>query len=328
MEVQQDRRQTVHATSGRGRGPHRPCAFANGLDASRRAPGNESSFSSTRSHLFATSMNARPASITRFAIFLSSIVKPSTASSTRMTTLRAIDRLGRAHDAEVLDALAPCPDAACRRCRRTARARSGHSITVVDRVARRAGLLEHDASAPRPSEPVEQARLARRSVGRPSRTAAPVVVLAYLRGVRAAARRCGRAGRRWPARACRRPRTAPPGRGRWNAAASASSAVGVDLVGDDQHGNAGAAQPTGERAVLLGDARLRVDDEQDEVGLPHRACRLGRARAPRRRWLLQVAGGVDQTEPPAAPGRLELHPVARDARACRARSPLAARTAG
>src|SRR5262249_2131040 len=80
---------------GGGRHPPAPCprgaetrsavACANGRICSPRSL-NVRSLSSTRSHLLAATAMARPASITRRAIRLSSEVSPSAASSTTTTT--------------------------------------------------------------------------------------------------------------------------------------------------------------------------------------------------------------------------------------------------
>ena len=116
-----------------------------------------SSLSSTRSHLLATSTSARPASITRFAIFLSSTVNPCSASITSIATCaRSIASVART----TLKYSTP----------RTlvARAHAGRideaDRTVgplhhrVDRVAGGAGFLEDDRAL-LTHEPVEQARL-------------------------------------------------------------------------------------------------------------------------------------------------------------------------
>ena len=48
----------------------------------------------------------------------------------------------------------------------------------------------------------------------------------------------------------------------------------VDLVDDDEHRCVERAQDIGDPGIFLGDADVRVDDEQDDVGVAHRALGL------------------------------------------------------
>ena len=84
----------------------------------------------------------------------------------------------------------------------------------------------------------------------------------------------------------------------------------VGLVGDQQERHGCLPQATRELGVFLGDPRPRVNDEQDHVGLVDRTLGLlaGERFDPPR--AVQVAGGVDQPERTAAPGRVQLDPVA------------------
>ena len=104
-------------------------------------------------------------------------------------------------------------------------------------------------------------------------------------------------------------------------------AIGIDLVRHDEHGHGGAPQPPGEHGVLLGDARMDVDDEQDQVGGRDRAVRL-LARERLDATGVQEARRVDEREPPAAPGRLQRHPVAGHPREVVRDRLAGARTAG
>ena len=91
------------------------------------------------------------------------------------------------------------------------------------------------------------------------------------------------------------------------------AAVVVGLVGHEEHGLAGPAQPLGDGGVLLGDPDGGVDEEQHGVGAPHALLHLaahlglevGAARHP--------AAGVDEQEGHAQPLGLDLLAVPGDA---------------
>ncbi len=89
----------------------------------------------------------------------------------------------------------------------------------------------------------------------------------------------------------------------------------VELVRDHEHVATGGAQDLGELLVPGRDSRLRVDDEEHEIGLLDRLPRLlGDLRPERPRVLAVDAPGVDQAERDAVPLAVELLPVSRDAR--------------
>ena len=89
----------------------------------------------------------------------------------------------------------------------------------------------------------------------------------------------------------------------------------VDLVRDHEHRLLRLAQDLRDLLVARRDPDLRVDDEEDEVGLRDRLARLVGDRARDRRLVGDVdAAGVDQQEALRAPLADELLAVARDAR--------------
>ena len=116
---------------------------------------------------------------------------------------------------------------------------------------------------------------------------------------------------------------------RYNAATSASSAAPSALFATTSTGTGLVAEASRERGVLLGDPRLRVDDQQDR-GRPRRShappARPASASTPRA--SVQVPGGVDQPERPPAPRRVRARSGRASRRACRARSLRACRTGG
>ena len=91
--------------------------------------------------------------------------------------------------------------------------------------------------------------------------------------------------------------------------------LALGFVGDEDDRLAGGAQHGGEMPVERRDAGARVDEEEADVGGPHR--RLGlhphAAGEALRRGLVE-AGGVDGGEAEAAEPRVALAPVAGDAR--------------
>ena len=95
-------------------------------------------------------------------------------------------------------------------------------------------------------------------------------------------------------------------------ACEAGAALG--LVGDEDHGLAGAAHHFGERPVGGQDADARIDDEEDDVGIADGGLGL-RAHAAEERFLggFFEAGRVDDAEFEVAETRLALAPVAGDA---------------
>ena len=88
--------------------------------------------------------------------------------------------------------------------------------------------------------------------------------------------------------------------------------LGVDLVRDHDHRHTGPAEPRRQHAVVLGDAGLGVDDQQDEVGARERLVGLAARERLDARRTVQVSGGVDEGEAAAAPHGVELDAIARD----------------
>ena len=88
--------------------------------------------------------------------------------------------------------------------------------------------------------------------------------------------------------------------------------VAVDLVRDHQHRNGRPAEAPSERRILLGDPRLHVHDQQDEVGLGGGAIGLVRHERLDPPSDACVAAGIDQGERPIAPRGLHLDTVAGD----------------
>ncbi len=92
------------------------------------------------------------------------------------------------------------------------------------------------------------------------------------------------------------------------------AAPGVGLVRDEEHGLSATAEQVGDVVLDRKDAALRVDDEQDHVGLPDRGLRLAAY------GRLHLAGlrvvespGVDERELAAAPLGGRVDAVARRA---------------
>ena len=78
--------------------------------------------------------------------------------------------------------------------------------------------------------------------------------------------------------------------------ASASCWLGVDLVGDDEHGPVRLAQQAGDAVVLLGHADGGVDHEQDHVGLRDGPLGLAAHLVVEPVAGRQPAAGVDERE--------------------------------
>ena len=182
----------------------------------------------------------------------------------------------------------------------------------VDRVAGRAGLLGDD-HALLSDQRVEQARLA------DVRTAEDRDADRLLSGLRRAAARQPRDDRVQEVAGAvavdrgDRDRVAEP-----EAVELERLRLGaglIDLVRDQEDRLARAAQDRGQLLVAGRDARPRVDDEEDEVGLGDRAARLlGDLLRQRRRVGHVHAAGVHEQEAPARPLADELLAVACDAR--------------
>ena len=185
----------------------------------------------------------------------------------------------------------------------------------VDRVARRAGNLGDD-HALAAEQRVERGSTCRRSGGRGSRRGSRPPALG-------AARRCVRleladdlveqvAGA-VPVQAGDRDRVAeaePVQLERERVLARV-----VDLVREHEHRLVRLAQDLRDLLVAGRDPELRVDDEEDEVGLGDRLARLVGDRARDRRLVGDVdAARVDEQEALAGPLADELLAVARDAR--------------
>ena len=136
--------QTVDPLATGGRGSDRRCVREQ-HDLGPRCL-NVRSFSSTRSHLLAATRNARPASITRRAILLSSAVNSGARIDRQDGDVGAIDRLGCAEEAVVLDAAhalsARMPAVSHEPDLTEVRPRHHR----VDAVTRGSGGLGHDAS--------------------------------------------------------------------------------------------------------------------------------------------------------------------------------------
>ncbi len=92
------------------------------------------------------------------------------------------------------------------------------------------------------------------------------------------------------------------------------AAAALGLVGDEDDGLAGAAQPVGEMAIERRHAGARIDEEERDVGVGERALGLrphARGELARRRLL--EPGGIDDAEAQIAEARLGLAAVARHA---------------
>ena len=87
----------------------------------------------------------------------------------------------------------------------------------------------------------------------------------------------------------------------------------VRLVGDDDDVMAAAAQPAGDRLVLVGHAHRRVDDEQHDVGPPHGRLDLPADLGVEVAATRHPTAGVDDPERDAEPLGLELLAVTGDA---------------
>ena len=246
----------------------------------------------------ATSRNARPASITRFAIFLSSTVNPSDASITRTATsaraMASVARMTLKYSTPCTAGLTTHPGGVDEPHRATRPLDDRvHGVTGG------AGLLEHHRAL-LPYQAVEQARLP--DVG-PTHQGEPRLrpaAVAFGRGV----------GQQRHDAIEELARRAPVHRGDLEGLAETEpmelGGVGlvrgaVHLVGHEEHRHGGASQPTCECEVLFGDPGRGIDDEEDQVrvgdgALGLLACFLFHAVGP-----AHVAGGVHQAEPLAAP---------------------------
>ena len=285
------------------------------------------SFSSTRSHLFATSVNARPCIHHAVHDLLVLDREAFGRVDHQHDDVGPLDRLGGPHEAEVLDAphlhLTSHPGRVDE-----PHGSAGPLDHGVDGVARRAGLLEDDRAL-LPHQAVEQARL---PDVRATDQREPRLLLRARRPARAA-RRAGaatiRSSRSPVARPCRldtgerlaEPQTVERGR-------VGLLPVGVHLVRDQQDRHGRPAEPAGERGVLLGDPGCGVDHQQDQVGLGDRAFglpageRLDTPRLVRDSRPCRRARSAGRARPPRPRRDRGSRP------ACRARSPRGGRRAG
>ena len=176
----------------------------------------------------------------------------SCASTTPITTLRAIDRLQRLDDAELLDRLADAGLAP------HAGGVDQHVVLTValerhlDRVARRAGLVERDQPL-FAEQPVDQRRLADVRAGRRPRRGSPRAPLCCGEsgcvGRPSRARRArAPSARRVPIRCADEIAIGSPKPKRWNSALRHLVLEALGLVGDDEHRLAAAAQDARRRA--------------------------------------------------------------------------------
>jgi hypothetical protein len=90
--------------------------------------------------------------------------------------------------------------------------------------------------------------------------------------------------------------------------------LGVDLVRHQDDRHVGPAESGRQHAVVLGDAGLGVDDEQDEVGVREGSVGLIAGEGLDAGRTGEVAGGVDESEAAASPHGVELDAIAGDAR--------------
>ena len=255
------------------------------------------SFSSTRSHLFATS-DERPARVhhaVRDLLVLDREARRARRARARRRAARSIASCARS-DAVVLDPAHLRAAAHARRCRRTARGRAGPRRRPSPRLSRVVPGDLRDDAALLPDEPVEQARL---PDVRPADDREPRLG----RAGSVAARRVGQQRddaveqvARSPGRAARRPRTARRARAggtrpRRRRPRSASALFATSSTGR-RRARSRRASSASSSVIPACD----VDDEQDQVGLGDGSLGLlGRER-------LDAAGAAAGTRP-CRPGR-------------------------